>query len=154
MQLLYSRNVADFWDFQVGVRHDFEPQPNRTFGAIGFHGLAPYFFEVDTAMFVSEKGEVSFRLEGEYELLLTQRLILQPKFETNLAVQEVRERGIGSGFNDVELGLRLRYEITRKFAPYIGVSWEKALGQTADFVRDEGEDTSVLGFVGGIRFWF
>ena len=76
------------------------------------------------------------------------------KFETNLAVQEVRERGIGSGFNDVELGLRLRYEITRKFAPYIGVSWEKALGQTADFVRDEGEDTSVLGFVGGIRFWF
>ncbi len=154
VQLLYSRNVADFWDFQVGVRHDFEPQPNRTFGAIGFHGLAPYFFEVDTAMFVSEKGEVSFRLEGEYELLLTQRLILQPKFETNLAVQEVRERGIGSGFNDVELGLRLRYEITRKFAPYIGVSWEKALGQTADFVRDEGEDTSVLGFVGGIRFWF
>ena len=154
VQLLYSRKVADFWDFQAGVRHDFEPQPNRTFGAIGFHGLAPYFFEVDTAMFVSEKGEVSFRLEGEYELLLTQRLILQPKFETNLAVQEVRERGIGSGFNDVELGLRLRYEITRKFAPYIGVSWEKALGQTADFVRDEGEDTSVLGFVGGIRFWF
>lgn len=154
IQLLYSRNVADFWDFQVGVRHDFEPQPNRTFGAIGFHGLAPYFFEVDTAMFVSEKGEVSARLEGEYELLLTQRLILQPKFETNLAVQEVRERGIGSGFNDVELGLRLRYEITRKFAPYIGVSWEKALGQTADFVRGEGGDTSVVSFVGGIRFWF
>lgn len=71
VQLLYSRNVADFWDFQVGVRHDFEPQPNRTFGAIGFHGLAPYFFEVDTALFVSEKGEVSARLEGEYELLLT-----------------------------------------------------------------------------------
>jgi len=154
VQLLYSRMIADFWDLQIGGRYDIRPQPERGYGVLGVQGLAPYFFEVDAAGFVSNTGDVSARLKGEYELLLTQKLILQPSVELNLAVQEVEELGIGSGLTDVELGLRLRYEIVREFAPYIGVVWERKIGKTADFARQEGEDVDSLAFVTGIRFWF
>lgn len=154
VQLLYSRMIAPFWDLQIGGRFDVRPQPKRGFGVLGVQGLAPYFFEVDAATFVSHEGDLSARLKGEYELLITQKLILQPSVELNLAAQQVEKLGIGSGLTDVELGLRLRYEIVREFAPYIGVSWERKVGRTADFARADGEDVDVLSFVTGIRFWF
>ena len=154
VQLLYSRIIHPFWDVQIGGRFDARPRPHRGFGVIGLQGLAPYFFEVDTAAFVSHEGDLSARLKGEYELLITQKLILQPSVELNLAAQQVAKAGIGSGLTDVELGLRLRYEIVREFAPYIGVAWEHKVGRTADFARAEGEDVEALSFVAGIRFWF
>lgn len=154
IQALYSRQISDFFDAQVGVRYDFEPDPERAFAVFGVQGLAPYFFEIDAAGFVSEDGDLSARFEAEYELLIAQQLVLQPSLEVNFAAQEVEELGIGSGVNDVELGLRLRYEIEREFAPYIGVNWERDLGETADFARDEGEDVDNLSFVAGVRFWF
>ncbi|MGK2874006.1 MAG: copper resistance protein B [Alphaproteobacteria bacterium] len=154
VQALWSRAYTPWFDFQAGARYDPEPNPRRGYAVLGIQGLAPYFFETDAALFLSNEGELSARFSAEYDLLLTQRLILQPAFEVNLAAQDVEERGIGSGVNDIELGLRLRYEIRREFAPYIGVNWERKLGQTADIARREGEDASVPSFVAGIRFWF
>lgn len=153
-QLLYSRLVAPFWDFQAGLRYDEKPKPSRSYAVLGVQGLAPYWFELEAAAFVSEKGDVSARLEAEYDLLLTQRLIVQPRFETNLVAQKVEELGIGQGFSDVELGLRLRYEIRREFAPYVGVSWARKLGDTADFARQAGEDADNFAVVAGVRVWF
>ena len=155
-QLLYGRLIAPFWDLQAGVRY-FQPSsdgPARASAVLGVQGLAPYWFDVEAAAFISNRGEVSARLELEYELLLTQRLILQPRLEMNVAVQEVKELGIGSGVNDLELGLRLRYEIRREFAPYIGVAWTSKFGQTADFARAQGDAVRQFNFVVGIRFWF
>ncbi|MFZ0613773.1 MAG: copper resistance protein B [Desulfobacterales bacterium] len=154
VELFYSRNIATFWDLQVGARYDFKPDPSRISAALGIEGLAPYWFEVDATAYVSEDGDISANIQVEYDLLLSQRLILQPRFETNLAVQEVEELNIGSGINDIELGLRLRYEIRRQFAPYIGVSWSRKLGNTADMAEADGENISVTSFVAGIRFWF
>lgn len=154
LQLLYSRAITSFFDLQAGIRHDFKPDPSRSFAVLGVQGLAPYWFEVDAATFLSDDGDVSARLEAEYEVLLTQRLIAQPRLETNLAFQDVEEVGVGSGINNVELGLRLRYEIKREFAPYVGVSWSKLTGDTKDMAQDEGEDTDTVSFVTGIRFWF
>lgn len=153
-QLLYSRLIAPFWDFQAGLRYDEKPKPSRSYAVLGVQGLAPYWFELEAAAFVSEKGDVSARLEAEYDLLLTQRLIVQPRFETNLVAQKVEELGIGQGFSDVELGLRLRYEIRREFAPYVGVSWARKLGDTADFARQAGEDADNFAVVAGVRVWF
>jgi copper resistance protein B len=127
---------------------------SRGFAVIGVEGLAPYLFEVNGHLFVSQKGDISVRIEGENDLFITQRLIAQPRVEINLAVQQVKKFGIGSGINNVELGFRLRYEIRRQFAPYIGVSWNRKLGKTADFARREGGLASRLGLVGGIRMWF
>ena len=154
VQLLYSRAVSPFFDAQVGIRHDINPDPSRTYAVIGLQGLTPYLFEVDAAAFISDKGDVSARIEAEYELLLTQRLILQPRTELNIEAQDVPELRLGSGLSTVDLGLRLRYEIKREFAPYIGISWEKSLGDTADFARAEGEDPSSVSFVAGVRMWF
>ena len=154
VELLYTRNIGSFWDLQAGIRHDFEPDPERTFAALGFQGLAPYWFELDATAYVSEDGDISAGLEAEYDLLLTQRLILQPRLETAIAIQEVEEYGVGQGFNDITLGLRVRYEIHRQFAPYAGVSWSRKLGETADFVEAEGEDKEITRYVTGIRFWF
>lgn len=153
-QALYSRAIARYWDVQAGVRQDFKPDPSRTYGVIGLQGLAPYWFEVDSAFFVSDKGDVTARIEAEYDLLFTQRLILQPRAELNFAFQDVEELGIGSGLSTAELGLRLRYEIRRELAPYIGVSWTRSIGNTADFARSDGEDPGKLSFVAGIRLWF
>ncbi len=153
-QLLYSRLVSDFFDAQIGVRYDFEPDPERAFAVLGLQGLAPQFFEVDAAVFLSEDGDVSARLEAEYELLITQKLVLQPGIEFNAAAQDVKELGIGSGPTDFEVGLRLRYEITREFAPYIGINYERDLFDTADFTREEGEDVDTVSLVAGLRFFF
>ena len=154
VQALYSRTISPFWDVQLGVRHDFRPDPDRTFGVLGVQGLAPYWFEVDTAFFAGEQGDVRWRGEFEYELLLTQKLVLQPRLEINASFDDVPEHGLGSGLNDTEMGLRLRYEIRREIAPYIGVSWARKYGDTADFAEAEGESTSTVSFVMGIRAWF
>lgn len=154
VQLYYKRLISDFFDLEVGARHDVYPKPSRSYGVIGVEGLAPQWFEVDAHAFLSVEGDVSARLSAEYDVLITQRLILQPTAEVNLALTSDREIGSGSGVNDVELGLRLRYEFTRKFAPYLGVAWERKLGETADFARDENEDIDSLALVAGIRFWF
>ncbi len=154
VELLYGRNIATFWDLQVGVRHDFEPDPERTFAALGVQGLAPYWFELDATLYLSEDGDVSAGIEVEYDLLLSQRLILQPRFETALALQEVEGHGVGQGVNDIELGARLRYEIHRKLAPYVGVSWHRKLGETADLAEAGGEDVDAFFFLVGIKAWF
>jgi len=153
-ELFYSRSIATFWDLQLGIRHDFEPNPDRTFAALGVEGLAPYWFEVEATAYVSQDGDLSAGFEAEYALLLSQRLILQPRFEISVALQKVEEYGVGQGINDIELGARLRYEIRREFAPYIGVSWSRKFGETADLARAEGEDIDVTSLVVGVRLWF
>lgn len=154
MQFLFSKAVASYWDFQIGVRQDSKPSPDRTWAAIGFQGLAPYFFEIDTALFIGESGRTALRLEAEYQLLFTQRLILTPEIETNFFGQNDPQIGIGSGLSDVEAGLRLRYEIRREFAPYIGIIWSRVFGNTADFARAAGQSTSDMQLTIGLRAWF
>lgn len=157
LQLLYSKQISPYWDFQAGLRYDQlygDKGNSRGFAVVGIQGLAPYFFEIDTALFISHQGDISARFKAEYELLLSQRLILQPKIETNFALQKVEEFGIGSGINNLELGLRLRYEINRQFAPYIGVSWNKLFGDTANFAEEEGDSSDDVKFVTGVRLMF
>lgn len=154
VQLLYSRAIDPYFNFQAGVRQDLGPGPKRTYATVGFEGLAPYWFEVEGALFLSNKGDVLGRLEGYYDQRITQRLILQPRAELNFALQDVPESGIGSGLSDVELGLRLRYEIVKEFAPYVGIEWVRKVGDTARFARLAGEDPDVINFVAGIRVWF
>lgn len=154
VQVLYSRLLSYYFDFQVGVRRDFKPNPSRTYGVIGIQGLAPGFFEIDTQAFVSETGDVSGRFTGAYDLLITNRLILQPRAEINAAVQRVPELSTGSGITSFDVGARLRYEFRREFAPYIGVSWERKLGETSAIAKRQGQAQSTVSFVGGVRFWF
>lgn len=154
LQALYSRAISPFWDFQIGWRGDFRPEPERNWLAIGFEGLAPYWFELDTALFIGEDSRIGFRLKGEYEILFTQKLILTPDLEANFYSKDDPDVGTGSGLADLELGLRLRYEIRREFAPYIGINWEKVYGSTADFTQAEGDDVSSTRFVVGVRAWF
>lgn len=153
IQALYSKALSAFFDLQAGVRQDLKPHPNETFGVLGIQGLAPYWFETDLAYFLSEDGHSSFRVELEHDLLLTQRLILQPRAELNFSVQDDQERGVGSGLSNTELELRLRYEIKREFAPYIGVSWLQSAGNSADFARMANEEINIVSFVAGIRVW-
>lgn len=154
-ELLYSRNVSTFWDIQGGLRHDFiKGADDRDYAALSFYGMAPYWFEVDASSYVSDEGDISARIEAEYDLMLSQRLILQPRFETELAMQDVQEYNVGSGINSIEFGTRLRYEITRKIAPYVGVEWTQNLGETKNLLEAAGEDTEKTAIVAGIRFWF
>ena len=154
IQALYSRAISSFWDVQAGIRYDIKPNPSRSFAVFGFQGIAPYWFEITATSFISDEGNISLRLETEYELLITQRLILQPRIEFNLAFDDDTEIEIGSGLNTIETGLRLRYEFKREFAPYIGLSWNKAFSDTANFREENGNDTESLSFVAGIRFWY
>ena len=154
IQLLYSKAVSTYWDVQAGFRHDFEPSPSRNWLAIGINGLAPYFFQIDTAFFIGNSGRTALRVEADYELLLTQKLVLTPEVEANLYGKDDAAIGIGSGLSDIEAGLRLRYEIRREFAPYIGINWTREYGGTADFSRAAGESTSDTRFVVGLRAWF
>ncbi len=158
VQVLYGRLISPFWDFQVGLRYDWlygdGPGRSRAFAVIGFQGITPYEFDIEPALFISEDGDVSVRLIAEYDVLLTQRLILQPRFEVNVAAQDAKDFGVGRGFNDVELGLRLRYEIQREFAPYIGISWVKNFGNTADIARSEGDEVNNFAVIAGLRLWF
>lgn len=154
IQALYSRAIGPYFNLQAGVRQDITPHPARTYASIGVEGLAPYWFDVEATLFLSNKGDMLGRVEGYYDQRITQRLILQPRVELNLAAQDVPENGIGTGLSDAELGLRLRYEIAREFAPYIGISHDRKFGDTARFARALGEERSSTSFVTGIRFWF
>lgn len=154
VQFLYQRLISDFFDAQIGIRHDIKPDPSRTFGVIGINGLAPQWFETDASLFVSTKGDTSLRLEAEYDILFTQRLVLEPSVELNIAFSDDEATGVGSGLSDVELGLRLRYEIVREVAPYIGINWERKVGRTADFASEEGEESNVFSIVAGLRIFF
>ncbi len=149
-QLLYSRAVRPFWDLQAGVMLSTDPGDHRTYGVVGYQGLAPYWFEVDAAALLSEEGDVSFRMEAEYDLRITQRLLLQPRTEFKFSLSDDTDKALASGPAKVALGLRLRYEIRPWFAPYAGVSWSKALGDTADLV----EDVEQFKIVAGLRVWF
>ena len=154
LQLLYSRAFTPFFDWQVGLRRDIDPAPSRTHVVLGIQGLAPQWFEIDAAAFVSDDGDVSARVEVEYDWLLTQRLVLQPRLEAELALHDVPELAVGSGLVETDLGLRLRYEITRKFAPYVGVRWARRYGSTADRARARGDDVEDVAFLAGFRAWF
>jgi len=155
VQARYSRAVAPYWDFQLGWRHNFEPnEETRDWAAFGLRGLAPYFFDIDAALYVGENGRTQLSFDTEYEMMLTQRWVLSPELQINLYGKSDPVLGQGSGLSDMELGLRLRYEIKREFAPYIGVNLESKFGGTADFATDEGEDTSDVQYVAGIRAWF
>lgn len=153
VQALYSRAIAPFFDLQAGVRQDLTG-PGRTHVVIGVQGLVPYMLEVDAATFLSTKGDLTARIEAEYDQRITQKLILQPRAEVNLSAQDIAELGIGSGIDNIELGLRLRYEIAREFAPYVGIEQEWKLGGSRDYARAAGEDASVTNYVVGVRFWF
>ncbi|MCB0324761.1 MAG: copper resistance protein B [Bdellovibrionales bacterium] len=153
LQLLYGRSVSPYFDLQLGMRHDFEPRPVTTYGVLGAQGLAPLWFEIDTAAFLSEKGDVTVRVESEYDLLLTQRLILQPRLELEAAAQDVEALGLGSGLTAAELGVRLRYEVDRHFAPYLGVVWQDLFAGTADRAGP-GEGSPIISCVAGVRAWY
>lgn len=163
--VLYGRLISPFWTMVAGARLDTRAGPETVAGeaaqrratrgllALGLQGLAPYWLEMEPTLFVSKEGDVSARFETAFDLLFTQRLILQPRVELNAAVQRVPEFGIGSGLNDVEVGARMRYEIRRKFAPYVGVSWSRRAGGTAAMARANGEVVRGSGVVVGVRLW-
>jgi len=153
LQALYAKAIAPFWDLQAGIRHDIAG-PDTTHAVIGVQGLAPYLFEVDAALFLSTRGDITARIEGELDQRITQRLILQPRIEANLAAQDIPALGVGAGLDQIEVGVRLRYEFIREFAPYLGIEQSWRTGRGADFARARGEDPSATSLVAGIRFWF
>jgi len=151
---LFGRAIRPFWDVVAGVRQDFEPGPGRTWAAVGIRGLAPQWFEVQATAYVGESWRTLFRVETEYGLLLTNRLILQPRVEFDIYGKSDPGRGIGAGLSSGEAGLRLRYEFRREFAPYVGVTWNRKFFGTADFARAAGEKAGGARFATGVRVWF
>ncbi|QGY42079.1 copper resistance protein B [Pseudodesulfovibrio cashew] len=157
IQALYSRAITSNWDFQIGGRKDSyqEPgKPDRNWLAFGFYGVAPYGFDVDAAFFLGEDGRTSLRFKTEYEILLTQKLVLTPELEMNFFGKDDSATQTGSGLSETAMGIRLRYEIIREFAPYIGLDWTRLWGKSADYAKEEGGDYDNIRFVTGIRFWF
>lgn len=154
VQALYSRALDPYWNLHAGLRQDLGPGPHRTWATIGVEGVAPWWFDLEGTLFLSTNGELLGRIEGYYDQRITQDLVLQPRAELNLAAQDVPESGIAAGLSDVELGLRLRYERRREFAPYVGISWERKLGATAGYARRRGDGIGGTSFVAGIRTWF
>lgn len=153
-EALWDRIFATFWSTQLGLRHDTGPGDAQDWLAVGVQGLAPYWFHTEATAYLGESGALAARVEVRYELLFTQRLILQPTLEANLYSEDDAERRIGAGLSAAEAGLRLRYEITRQFAPYVGVAWGRRFGKTADFARRAGEEASDTEAVAGFRLWF
>jgi copper resistance protein B len=154
LEALWSHAIATFWNSQLGVRHDFGEGPGRSWLAFGVQGLAPYWFELEATGYLGASGRSAARLRADYELLFTQRLILQPELEANLYGRDDPARRIGSGLSDVQFGLRLRYELHRQFAPYVGVNWVRRVGTTADYARQEGRPLLDRQFIAGVRIWF
>jgi copper resistance protein B len=154
LEAFWNRNIATFWSSQLGVRHDFGEGPSRSWAALGVQGLSPYWFELEATAYVGGGGRTAARLRAEYELLLTQRLVLQPEAEINLYGKDDPARRIGSGFSDVQFGLRLRYEFNRQFAPYVGVNWIRRVGTTADYAREDAQSALDRQLVAGLRLWF
>jgi len=154
IQALWGHAISPWWDVVSGVRQDFKPGAPQTWAAFGLQGMALYNFEAEATAFLGENGQSAVRLEGDYDILLTNRLILQPTAELNVYGKNDPQRGTGSGLSNTEAGLRLRYEIRREFAPYIGVTWNRTYGNTADYAQEEGEDRSEARLVLGVRMWF
>jgi copper resistance protein B len=152
-ELLYARPISPYFNLQGGVRYDLDSYPGRGWAAFGIEGLAPLFFHVSATGYASDEGHLAAKLEGSYDLLLTQRLILEPQIEINLYSKNDPARRIGSGLSELDTGLRLRYEISRKFAPYVAVTYQNKFGKTADFSRSDGEKPSDLRFTVGVRVW-
>jgi copper resistance protein B len=150
---MYGRAISRWWDVVAGVRQDVDPGPSQTWAAVGIQGLAPQWFEVEATAYVGQSGRTQFRFETEYELLLTNRLVLQPLVELELYGTDDPERGIGAGLSSIETGLRLRYQIKREFAPYVGVVWDRKMFGTADYAEAAGESDSSAKLVFGVRFW-
>ena len=150
----WDRAITTYWSTQLGVRHDFGVGPDRTWAALGVQGLAPYWFDAEATIYVGEGGRTAARLQLEYEELLTQKWVLQPKVALNLYGRDDAQRGTGSGLSDTEFGLRLRYEIRREIAPYVGIVYRQRYGHTADFARAQGEAPDDLQFVLGLHAWF
>ena len=153
IQALWGHAIGPFFDLQAGARIDLEPE-TRSHLVLGVQGLAPYMWHVDGALFLSDRGDLTARIEGEYDQKITQSLILQPRMEIELAAQDIPEREIGAGFTKLETGIRLRYEFVQEFAPYIGVGYEAKLGKTADIAKAAGKDPDGLALLLGIRAWF
>lgn len=153
-ELLYDRPVSTYFDVQAGVRVDLDSGPTRTWAALGVQGLAIGFWNVEATVYASDSGHYALRTNASYDLYLTQRLVLQPQFETNWYTKEDRGRGIGAGLSDIDSGLRLRYDITRKLAPYIGVAYQRWFGGTASLRREEGQRVNDVRFLVGLRTWF
>jgi len=154
IKVLYGRSVSRWWDIVAGVRQDIRPSPSHTWLAVGVQGLAPHWFEIDAALYVGSSRHTAARLEAEYEVLLTNRLLLQPLVEVSLAGKDDPDRGIGAGLSTGEVGFRLRYEIRREVAPYAGLVWHRKLFGTADFARAEGREVGGWHLVAGLRTWF
>lgn len=154
VQALYSKALDPWWNLQAGLRQDLGRAPVRTHAALGVEGRAPYQFEVQAFALLSDKGQLTGRMEASYDQRLTQRLILQPRGELDLSAQDMPVQRIGAGLASAELGLRLRYEIRREFAPYVGINWLWNTGRTADYVRAEGHSPTERSVVAGLRTWF
>jgi len=148
-ELVYSRAITPFWDIQAGLAYDKNANASRTWGEVAIAGLAPYYFETRAALLFNNEGNVGLRLDAEYEMLFTQKLILTPSFEADFYTKDDPLLRLGSGLSNIEAGLRLRYEIRREFAPYVGVTWEKTFGNTRNY--NPVNETSLLA---GVRFWF
>lgn len=153
-ELLWDRLISRWWSSQLGVRYDTGPGPSRTWAAMGIQGIAPYWFDVEATLYVGEQGRSAVRFTAEYEMLFTQRLVLQPKLEINAYGKSNPENQIGSGVSDTELGLRLRYEFKREFAPYVGAVWVRRYGETGTLARAAGERQSEVQWLAGLRVWF
>lgn len=153
-ELLWGHAVASYWDTQLGVRYDSGSGPDRKWLAFGVQGLAPYWFEIDATAYLGEEGRTAANFQAVYDLLLTQKLILQPRVEADWYGKRDAQRDLGKGLSEARTGLRLRYEIRREFAPYVGVEWMQKFGATKDFARAAGEQSSEARFVAGVRFWF
>lgn len=154
IQLLYGRAISAFWDLQLGYRHDFEPSPEQDWAVVTLQGMAPYLIEVEAEFFYGSGGQTSLRNRAEYEAALSQRLTLRPEVELTAYGDDDAERGVESGLSKLETGLRLSYDITRKFSPYLGVTWFSLLGDTRDLAEENGEDTHDWKMVAGVRLWF
>ncbi|HVJ37356.1 MAG TPA: copper resistance protein B [Stenotrophomonas sp.] len=154
VELLYSRAITPWWDVVAGARQDFAPGAAQTRAAIGIQGLAPYKFEVSATAYLGGGSGAALRLEGEYTLLLSRRWILQPRVEAGLSANEDASRGEGGGLDKVTVGVRLRYEVSRRFAPYVGWEHERRFGNAAELARNAGERARDSRFVAGLRFWF
>ena len=153
-EALYDRPISTYFDVQAGVRVDLDSLPTRTWAALGVQGLAIEFWDLEATVYASDNGHYALKTNASYDLLLTQRLILQPQFETNWYTKTDPRRRIGSGLSDIDMGLRLRYEFSRKLAPYVGVAYQRSFGGTSSYVREDGGHVNDVRFLAGLRVWF
>ncbi len=153
-EVLYDRPISTYFDVQGGLRYDLDSDPQRFWGAFGIEGLAPEFFNFQATAYARDAGHFAARIQGSYDLRLLQRLVAQPECELNFYSKEDSSRGIGTGLSEIDTGLRIRYELSRKFAPYVGIAYNQKFGESADFSQQEGLIVRDLRFVFGLRVWY